>query len=106
MCISKIAGGGGGIMAAASGKLVARMREHGHPIEADELHRAADAKIVRMRGGSAEITDGPFAETKEQLGGYFLVECDLEAAIGYAAALPGAATGAVEVRPVVASTSA
>jgi hypothetical protein len=49
------------------------------------------------------VVDGPFTETKEQLGGYFLVDCDLDAALEYAASIPGARTGAVEVRPVVGS---
>lgn len=87
------------------GALVATMRERGHLIEADELHRAADAKVVRVCGGAAEVVDGPFTETKEQLGGYFLVDCDLETAVAYATAIPGASTGAVEVRPVVATRS-
>ena len=87
------------------GAVVATMRERGHLIEADELHRAADSKVVRVRGGAAEAVDGPFTDTKEQLGGYFLVDCDLETAVAYANAIPGASTGAVEVRPVVASPS-
>ncbi|MEZ0233821.1 MAG: YciI family protein [Actinomycetota bacterium] len=89
----------------AYGKLVARMQEQGHLIEGDELHRAADAKVVRVREGSVEVIDGPFTETNEQLGGYFLVDCDLESALEYAAAIPGARTGTVEVRPVVESPS-
>lgn len=81
------------------------MQEQGHLIEGDELHRAADAKVVRVREGSVEVIDGPFTETNEQLGGYFLVDCDLESALEYAAAIPGARTGTVEVRPVVESPS-
>lgn len=88
---------------AAYGKLVARMQEHGHLIEGDELHRAADARVVRVRDGSVQVVDGPFTETKEQLGGYFLVDCDLAVALEYAAAIPGARSGTVEVRPVVES---
>jgi len=87
------------------GALVASMRERGHLIEADELHRAAESKVVRFRDGSTAVVDGPFTETKEQLGGYFLVDCDLETALEYAAAIPGARTGTVEVRPVVESAS-
>lgn len=85
------------------GKLFARMQEHGHLVEADELQVAAAAKVVRVREGQTGVVDGPYAETKEQLGGYFLVDCDLDTALAYAAAIPGARTGAVEVRPVVAT---
>jgi hypothetical protein len=86
------------------GALVERMRAQGHLVEADELRPAADATIVRVRDGATRTMDGPFTETKEQLGGYFLVECDLETAIGYAAALPGARSGAIEVRPAMTPT--
>ena len=59
------------------------------------------ATTVRVRGGKTTTTDGPFAETKEQLGGYYLVECaNLDDAIGWAAKIPGASTGCVEVRPI------
>lgn len=87
------------------GALVARMRTQGHLVEADELTPAGDATIVRVRDGTTRTVDGPFTETKEQLGGYFLVDCDLGTAIDYAAALPGARSGAIEVRPAVTSTS-
>jgi hypothetical protein len=56
---------------------------------------------VRVRGGKTEVLDGPFIETREQLGGYFLVDVpDLDAALGWAARCPGASHGTVEVRPV------
>jgi hypothetical protein len=59
------------------------------------------ATTVRMRDGRRQITDGPFAETKEYLGGYFLIEADdLDTALEYAAKMPAAAYGSVEVRPV------
>ncbi len=62
----------------------------------------ADATTVRVRNGKTLTTDGPFAETHEQLGGYFLLDCkDLDEAIGWAAKLPGAKFGSVEVRPVM-----
>ena len=83
------------------GKLAREMEERGHARGADELSRAASAKIVRVRDGETLVADGPFTETKEQLGGYFVVECDLETALGYAARIPDATRGAVEVRPVV-----
>ena len=86
------------------GKVSAAMREHGHFVAGDELHPAAEATIVRVRDQAPQVLDGPFTETREQLGGYFLVDCSLEEALAYAAAIPGAATGAVEVRPVSDST--
>ena len=60
------------------------------------------ATTVRVRNGKAQTTDGPFAETKEQLGGFFLLDCkDLDQAIECAARIPGAAFGSIEIRPVV-----
>jgi hypothetical protein len=61
------------------------------------------AKTVRVRKGKRGVTDGPFAETKEQLGGYFLADAaDLDEAIAIAEKIPGARSGSVEVRPVIA----
>jgi hypothetical protein len=66
------------------------------------LQPTATATTVRVRDGERLLTDGPFAETREQLGGYYLLDCrDLDDAIGWAAKIPGASTGAVEVRPVM-----
>jgi len=60
------------------------------------------ATTVRVRDNQTLTTDGPFAETREQLGGYYVVECvDLDEAIGWAARIPGAGSGSVEVRPVM-----
>lgn len=68
----------------------------------DALQPASAATTVRVRGGKTETLDGPFAETKEQLGGFYIFECaDLDAAIKYAAMIPGAAHGGVEVRPMM-----
>jgi hypothetical protein len=68
---------------------------------ADRLRPVADATTVRVRDGKTLTTDGPFAETREQLGGYYLVEAaDLDAAVAIAAKLPTAAYGSIEVRPV------
>jgi hypothetical protein len=68
----------------------------------DALHPTSTATTVRVRKGKTETLDGPFAETKEQLGGYYIFECtDLDAAIKYAALIPGAANGCVELRPVM-----
>ena len=83
------------------GKLNAEMQEHGHAVSGDELAPAAAAKLVRVRDGETSVTDGPFAETKEQLGGYFVVDCDLETALAYAAKIPAAEGGTIEVRPLV-----
>ncbi|HSZ38200.1 MAG TPA: YciI family protein [Acidimicrobiales bacterium] len=67
----------------------------------ERLHLSSDATTVRVRNGEVLSTDGPFAETKEQLGGYFLVDCkDLDEAIEVAAKIPGARDGSIEVRPI------
>ncbi len=66
------------------------------------LHPTAAATSVRVREGKRHVTDGPFAETREQLGGYFLVNAnDLDEVIAIAARIPGARWGTVEIRPVV-----
>jgi hypothetical protein len=67
-----------------------------------ELRPTSTATTVRVRGAEVLLTDGPFAETKEQLAGYYVIECDsLDVAIEIAAAVPGARYGAVEIRPQV-----
>jgi hypothetical protein len=74
-------------------------------ISANPLQPAATATSVRVRDGKRLVTDGPFAETREQLGGYFLIEADdLDAALGVAAKIPAARKGTVEIRPVVELT--
>jgi hypothetical protein len=66
------------------------------------LQEVATATTVRVRGGKTATTDGPFAETKEQLGGYYLLDCkDLDEAIALAAKIPSAKIGCVEIRPVM-----
>lgn len=68
----------------------------------DALQPVSTATSVRVRNGKAEFTDGPFAETKEQLGGYYLLNCkDLDEALQWAAKIPSARTGTIEVRPVM-----
>ena len=68
----------------------------------DRLQPTTTATTVRVRDGKTLTTDGPFAETREQLGGYYLVEAkDLDTALAIAARIPGATTGSVEVRPVM-----
>jgi hypothetical protein len=62
----------------------------------------ADATTVRVRDGETLVTDGPFAETKEQIGGYFVAECkDLDQAIELAQHIPVVSTGSIEIRPIV-----
>ncbi len=74
----------------------------GHFVAGEELHPVHTATTVRVRNGRLAATDGPFAETKEQLGGFYLIEArDLNEAIQVAARIPSARTGSVEVRPVV-----
>jgi hypothetical protein len=76
--------------------------ERGVMLGGEELSRVSSATTVRVRGGEALVTDGPFAETKEQLGGFFLLECkDVDEAIEMAAKIPGARSGSIEVRPCV-----
>jgi hypothetical protein len=66
------------------------------------LQPVTTATTVRVRDGQTQTTDGPFAETKEQLGGYYLLDCkDLDEAISYAARIPSARYGSIEIRPVL-----
>jgi len=74
----------------------------GQYLSANPLHPTGMATSVRVRNGKRLVTDGPFAETREQLGGYFLVDAkDLDQAIGIAARIPMARKGTVEIRPVM-----
>ena len=78
------------------------IRAAGHHLAAEAVHPVAAATTVRIRDGRMSTTDGPFAETKEQLGGFYLIEArDLNEAIQVAAKIPAARTGSIEVRPVV-----
>ena len=78
------------------------IKRSGHFIGANRLQPAATATTVRVRNGKVSVTDGPFMETKEQFGGYYLIEAlDLNEAIQVAAKIPGARFGCVEVRPIV-----
>jgi len=77
------------------------IRRSGHFIGCNRLLPPGAATTVRVRQGKVSTTDGPYAETKEQLGGYFVIEArDLDDAIGVAARIPGAWIGCVEVRPI------
>jgi hypothetical protein len=79
------------------------IRESGNFVDGAPLHPTSTSTAVRVREGETLVTDGPFAETKEQLGGFYLVEAaDADEAIALAARIPGARYGTIEVRPVVA----
>ena len=78
------------------------IRKSGHLLGCNPLQPTHTATMVRVRNGKISTTDGPFAETKEQLGGYFLIEArDLDDAIQVASRIPSARTGSIEVRPIM-----
>ena len=80
----------------------AEVEASGAFVAGEGLQPTGTATTVRVRDGERMLTDGPFAETKEQLGGFYLLECkDLDEAIEWAAKIPGASDGSVEVRPVM-----
>lgn len=87
------------------GALIAELIANGRLCGGGQLHRTTSATTVRMQNGKSVMTDGPFAETKEQLGGYHLLECQtLNEALSIAARIPTLpAGGAVEVRPILSS---
>ena len=83
-------------------QLAHRINSAGQYLAAAPLHPTSTATSVRVREGKRLVTDGPFAETREQLGGYFLIDArDLDEAIAIAAQIPMARRGTVEVRPVI-----
>ena len=89
-------------MSTEYGKLTEDLKKSGQLRAGDALQPTTTATTVRVRDGKRLTTDGPFAETKEQLGGYYLVEAkDLDEAIAIAARIPGARHGSIEVRPVM-----
>jgi hypothetical protein len=84
------------------GTFSAWLREGDRYRAGDQLADTAQATTIRVRDGQTLVTDGPFAETKEQLGGYYIIECDhLDQAIEAASRVPSARTGSVEVRPII-----
>ncbi len=90
-----------GQMVAAYGAYTEAMAKAGVMVGANRLRPASAATTVRSHGGKTQVLDGPYAETKEQLGGYYRIEApDLDAALSWAERCPGAAHGAIEVRPV------
>jgi hypothetical protein len=89
-------------MTAEYGSFTQSIIQSGHFKAGDGLQPSSTATTVRVRDGKTLTTDGPFAETREQLGGYYLIEArDLDTALAIAARIPGAKTGAIEVRPVM-----
>ncbi len=77
------------------------IRQSGHCIASEALQPVATATTVRVRGGKVTVTDGPFAETKECLAGYYMIEAkDLDEAIQIASRIPPAQVGSIEVRPI------
>lgn len=90
-----------GQMMAAYTAYTEAMKKAGVYVGGNRLQPTATATTVRVAAGKTSVLDGPYAETKEQLGGYYLIEApDLDSALSWAARCPGAAYGALEVRPV------
>jgi len=88
-------------MMAAYGAYTQAMKTAGALVAADRLKPSTAASTVRIADGKTKVLDGPYAETKEQLGGYYLIDVpDLDAALSWAARCPGANYGAIEVRPI------
>lgn len=86
-------------------RLTQDLHESGHFVAASPLHPTSTATSVQVREGKKLLIDGPFAETREQLGGYFIVEAkDLDEALAIAARIPSARVGTIEVRPLVELT--
>ncbi len=87
---------------AAYNAFTEELTRRGGRVGGEALHPTTAATTVRVREGKVLTTDGPFAETKEQLGGYYLLKCEnLDQAIEIAAMIPGALTGSIEIRPIV-----
>ncbi len=85
-----------------SAQLTQELHASGQYVAAAPLHLVSAATSVRVREGKRLVTDGPFAETREQLGGYFMIDAEnLDEAIGIAARIPGARKGTIEIRPVL-----
>ena len=82
-------------------QLANQLHSNGKYLSAAPLHPSSETSCVKVRDGKRFVTDGPFAETREQLGGYFLIDAkDLDEAMDIAARIPGARIGTIEVRPV------
>ena len=88
-----------------SAQLARDLHSSGHYVDASPLHPTSTATSVRVRDGKPLVTDGPFAETREQLGGYYLIDAkNLDEAINIAARIPPARVGTIEIRPVMEIT--
>jgi hypothetical protein len=86
----------------AYGVLTQEMQEKGVLVAGEGLYPTQTATTVRVRDGERDVTDGPFAETKEALGGFYVLDVkDLDEAIEWAAKIPGAQSGSIEIRPVM-----
>jgi len=82
-------------------ELAHKLHETGQYLDAAPLHPVSETVSVKVRDGKATVTDGPFAETKEQIGGYYLIDArDIDEAVSIAKRIPGGRLGTVEVRPV------
>jgi hypothetical protein len=85
----------------AYGAYTEALAKSGALLGGERLRPVADATSVRVRNGKTEVLNGPYAETREQLGGYYLIDVpDLDAALSWAARIPGSAHGTIEVRPI------
>jgi len=81
--------------------LIQRLQSSGKYLGGDQLQPRATASVIRVRDGKPLVTDGPFAETREQIGGFFLIDVkNLDEAIAWAAKVPSARLGSIEVRPI------
>jgi hypothetical protein len=90
-----------GQMLAAYGAYTEAMKKAGVHVGSNRLRPTASGTTVRVANGKTEVLDGPYAETKEQLGGYYMIDVpDLDAALSWAARCPGASHGTIEVRPI------
>lgn len=91
-----------GQMLAEFGSATDAMAQAGVLVDSSPLQPVQNATTVRVRAGELLLSDGPFAEVKEQLGGYFLLDCeDLDAAVGWMSRVPSAKYGSIEVRPLM-----
>ncbi len=88
-------------MSSAYGAYTEALKSAGVLLGGERLRPVASASTVRVANGKTQVLNGPYAETKEQLAGYYMIDApDLDAAIGWAAKCPGAETGSMEVRPI------
>ncbi len=95
-----------GAMLADYGRFTESIKQSGSHLAGHQLQPVATASTVRVRDGKRQVTDGPFAETREQLGGFYLIEAkDLDEALAIAERVPSAKRGSIEVRPLVGAAN-